>query len=381
MPLAIKYRGRENLKPVDSWFKDFDAKFDQFQAKLSDCIIRECQAHLDKRYNTSRTGKRSPTRFNGKMGDSFKNKSNWKVRVSKNGDISIQYTHKDKSSSVDKLHIIDHGTRPISGENQDQNYGSPVEAFDGVERVTRSEGDRRTWLQSFQFEEGLGRREFVDAGTRRYEREPLTGSYGRRNKKDDRGTNPKGFRKSSKSLNPRNLSDMQIRRTTNFSESTDMDNSLMDRPMGEFRRNIKEWADQKFGWEEGESGYWARMLGLWDSIATQVVDNKPEPKIMSGDDTGLFLDKSPPYKTPSPILKQIIRKCIRETLNKDTGKSGLVGKDHIDFKGAKGRKMTAKANLLIQNAEVITMPSRRMVVAVTRNNKGQIVKWLGYGYY
>ena len=43
--------------------------------------------------------------------------------------------------------------------------------------------------------------------------------------------------------------------------------------------------------------------------------------------------------------------------------------------------MTAKANLLIQNAEVITMPSRRMVVAVTRNNKGQIVKWLGYGYY
>jgi len=156
MPLAIKYRGRANLKPVGNWFKNFNAKFDEFQAKLSDCIIRECQAHLDERYNTSRTGKRSPTRFTGKMGDSFKNKSNWKVRISKSGDISIQYTHKDESSSVDKLHIIDHGTRPISGDNQDQNYGSPVTAFGDRFSETRPQGDRRTWLQSFQFEEEMG---------------------------------------------------------------------------------------------------------------------------------------------------------------------------------------------------------------------------------
>ena len=365
MPLAIKYKGRANLKPVENWFMNFNAKFDEFQAKLSDCIIRECQAHLDKRYNTARNDKRSPTRFTGKMGDSFDNKSNWKVRVSKSGDISIQYTHKDESSSVDKLHIIDHGTRPISGDNQDQNYGSPVKAWDGLESQTRPQGDRRTWLQSFQFEEGA-RLRFVEEGTRRYQREPLTGSYKRRNAKDQRGRTPKAFKQKPES---------------NFSESTDMDNSLMDRPMGEFRSNIKAWADQKFGWEEGESGYWPRMLGLWDSIATQGVDNQPKPKIMSGDATGLFLDKSPPYKTPSPILKQIIRRCIRETLNKDTGKSGLVGKDRIPWKGAKGRKITAKANLLIQNAEVITMPSRRMVIAVARNDKGQFVKWLGYSYY
>ena len=368
MPLAIKYRGKANIKPVDLWFKDFDAKFDKFQAKLSDCIIRECQAHLDKRYNTTRNKKQFPTRTSsGKMGKSFENKANWKVRVSKNGNINIEYIHKDRSSRVDKLHIIDHGTKPISGDSQDQNYGSPVTAFGERFSETRPQGDKRTWLQSFQFEEGTGMGEFVEGGTRRYQgSEPLTGSYGRSNKKDERGREPKTFKK---------------KRGSNFSESKDMDNSLMNRPMGEFRSNIKAWADQKFGLKEGNPGYWASILGFWNTIATKGVDNEPQPKIMSGNATGLFLDKSPPYKTPSPILKQIIRKCIKDTLKKDTGKSGLVGKDRIRFKGAKGRTITPAVNLLIQNAEVITMPSRRIVAAVTRNDKGQFVSWLGYSNY
>tara|TARA_Y100000401_G_scaffold112001_1_gene110893 strand:+ start:347 stop:1489 length:1143 start_codon:yes stop_codon:yes gene_type:complete len=380
MPLAIRYRGKANLKPVDNWFKDFGIKFDKFQAELADCIIKECQDHLELRYkNSTRQNKRESIQFLGGMGESFENKSNWKVKVFKNGNIHINYIHKDSDSSVDKLHIIDHGTRPIiNGDTEDVNYSSPVTAGTGIGSETRSQGDRRTWLQSFQFQEDLSPSlDFVDAGTRRYQSEPLTGSYARSNKKDQRGEKPKQFRKTRK-LDPHSL---KFGETTNFSESIDMDNSLMDRPMGEFRRNIKAWADQKFGWDEGDSGYWPRMLGLWNKLATEGVDNEPEPKLMSGGNTGLFLDNSPPYKTPSPILKQIIKRCIKDVLGKGTGKSKLSGMERLPWKGVKGKTLRKAPALLIQQGEVITYPSRRIHAAVLRNRQGHIVKWLSYTHY
>tara|TARA_R100000808_G_C2150373_1_gene159101 strand:- start:2378 stop:3451 length:1074 start_codon:yes stop_codon:yes gene_type:complete len=329
------------MKAGQVFFKDYlDNVDDGLLRDVAQSVIKKFQKYLYTRYtagSSKDSGKSIQT--SGKLGKSIQNANNWKVDI-RDKTASVMWSPTNDPDSELKLRTLSFGSRPMAQSSQDIGYTRHDEGGTGVKyrEMTKDEVKARGGFTGRIADKSLkGKIEPSDWFAAREDEGSVGGV------KEEFGFTTTGDTR------------MQVAGLS-----------------GEFRRNIRQWVDEK-----GIDIPWYMVV---KAIAEKGIQPANPSLGFAGNSAQDLFYGNQFEKMPFVRLSAKGESLVREAIKEVTAERAKIVKLHDPktYKGAKGRADLSLSDIISMNGEVIRQVRSKggkqytFLMAIIRNEKGQI---------